>query len=379
MNHRVRTAAFSTIIILSGCTGGGGGESGPVAGVSPPPNSPPSSPPSPPSPPPAPPPAPPSPPPPAASTASGGIAWGVNGHPLVSYPGVSWEDQVRLVAETGATQYRIDVRSDHAPADLARLADIGDAHGVDILPVLTPTIDLDNTSTDEIYRRSYDFAFSFGKALGGRIPVWELGNEMENYAILQPCEMRDDGTQYPCEWGPASGDGVLHYHGERWSKVSAALDGMSDGMRAADPGAIRAMGTAGWGHTHAFDRMAQDGIEWDISVWHHYGDPDSSWAFDHLSTFGKPIWITEFNGEAETGGAVQTSDVRAKMRWYQANSQKYDIQAAHFYELLDESYWTGYESVMGLYRLEKQPNGGWALGAAKPVHQTFKAEVAGGG
>ena len=128
----------------------------------------------------------------------------------------------------------------------------------------------------------------------GEVRVWELGNELENYAIIRPCEMRMDGTKYPCEWGPAEGSGPLHYYGPRWEKVSAALKGMSDGMIAVDPTIRKAMGTAGWGHTGAFELMQRDGIQWDISVWHLYGD-DPEWAFKVLKGYGHPIWVTEFN------------------------------------------------------------------------------------
>ena len=106
--------------------------------------------------------------------------------------------------------------------------------------------------------------------------------------------MRDDGVQYNCAWGPAGGVGPLEYYGPRWRKVSAVLKGLSDGTTAVDPAIRKAMGTAGWGHLGAFARMQQDGIRWDISVWHMYGS-DPEWAFKTLAGFKRPIWVTEFN------------------------------------------------------------------------------------
>ena len=48
--------------------------------------------------------------------------------------------------------------------------------------------------------------------------------------------------------GFAGGVGPLDYFGPRWEKVSAALDGLSRGIKSVDPTARRAIGTAGWGH-----------------------------------------------------------------------------------------------------------------------------------
>src|SRR5690606_30629941 len=134
-------------------------------------------------------------------------------------------------------------------------------HGVEILPVLTPgELDLEQMSADELYKRAFDFAAEMAKRFGNDVSVFELGNEMENFAIIQPCETRDDGTQYPCEWGPAGGVGPLEYHGPRWAKVSAALKGMSEGIHSVNPAIKRAVGTAGWGHVGAFERMKADNL-----------------------------------------------------------------------------------------------------------------------
>jgi len=107
---------------------------------------------------------------------------------------------------------------------LATLVDAGKARGIEILPVITPAgMDLDKDSPQELYGKSRKLAIALGKRFKDDIRVWELGNEMETYAIIKPCEKRDDGTQYPCAWGPAGGTGALDYYGPRWVKVSAVL------------------------------------------------------------------------------------------------------------------------------------------------------------
>src|SRR5262249_44160474 len=147
----------------------------------------------------------------------------------------------------------------------------------------------------------------------------------------------------------------LEYYGPRWRKVSAVLKGLSDATTAVDPAIRKAMGTAGWGHLGAFTRMEQDGIRWDISVWHMYGE-DPEWAFKKLAGFKRPIWVTEFNhplGGQRSVAAQADGLVRAMIRLRQLQ-HAYSVEAAHVYELLDETYWApSNEASMGLVALVK--------------------------
>jgi hypothetical protein len=210
------------------------------------------------------------------------------------------------------------------------------------------------------------------------IRVWELGNELENYAIIQPCEVQDDGVQYNCAWGPAGGVGPLEYFGPRWQKSSAVLKGLSDGAMAADPTVRKAMGTAGWGHVGAFERMLQDGIRWDISVWHMYGD-DPEWAFKHLVKYGKPIWITELNHPlgSQYGEIGQAEGIGRDLRRVLDLRASYPIEAVHIYELLDEPYWApDFEAFMGLVAIDKASDGAWKPGRTKPAYDVVKRLIA---
>ena len=153
----------------------------------------------------------------------------------------------------------------------------------------------------------------------------------------RPCEKRDDGTKYPCQWGPAGGVTALEYYGPRWAKVSAVLKGLSDGMTAADPTIRKAMGTAGWGHMGAFERMQRDGIQWDISVWHIYGE-DPEWAFAKLAQFKRPIWVTEFDNPrgSQEDEQQQAAGISLMMSRLRALKDRYNVEAAYIYELMDE-------------------------------------------
>ena len=309
-----------------------------------------------------------------AMPASAGIVWGVNGHPITSYPGVSYAEQLDLLKDLGAHSYRVDV-SDLAAADrLEALLKEAKARDITILPVLTPRVDLKTASESELYNLSRDLAEGLGLRFKTDIRVWELGNEMENFAIIQPCETRDDGTVYPCEWGPAGGLAALDYYGPRWAKVSAVLRGLTDGMNRADPTIRKAMGTAGWGHLGAYERMRADGIEWDISVWHMYGE-DPEEAFKQLASYGVPIWVTEINHPkgSQDGARKQADGLIRWMKRLEELAALYPVEQAHIYELLDETYWApDFEAYMGLVELHGSTQDGWKTGGPKPAYAAVR-------
>lgn len=314
----------------------------------------------------------------ASNPAAADLMWGINGHPLTSYPGITQRQQLELVRELGTRSYRVDVvRTEQIPR-LAALTEEARSLGLTVLPILIPPVDLDSDSEDTLYRKAFSFAHAVGSALSGQIPVWELGNEMENYAIIKSCEKRDDGTIYPCEWGPAGGTGRLDYYEPRLAKVIAVLKGLSDGTRSADPGAKHAIGSAGWGHTGVYGRYRDAGLDWDITVWHMY-DHDPEWAFKIISEIGKPIWVTEFNnglGSQKDGEDGQAQGIAKTMKILQTLSKKYNIGAAYIYELSDETYWSpSYEAFMGLVKLDKAAHGGWQLGRRKAAFETVKSLI----
>lgn len=307
---------------------------------------------------------------PASPAAQADITWGANGHPLVAYRGIKPEQQLDLLKAAGLRSYRVDVTDAGELKALRILVNLARARGIDILPVITPTFDLDKLSAQDLYRKSFNLAVVLIAPLKDHVRVWELGNELENYAILKACETRDDGTQNSCFGGDAVGSDRLSYSRTRWSKVSAVLKGLSDGAKSVDPTILRAMGSAGWGHTGSFALMRDDGIDWDISVWHMYGE-DPEWAFKILKQYGHPIWVTEFNNPygSQSGEEEQADGLEKAMTRLRALSATYDIQAAHIYELLDETYWApSYEAYMGLVRIEKTANAAWQPGKPKAAY-----------
>ena len=301
----------------------------------------------------------------------------MNGHPVVNYPGVSFEQQLDYVRELGMKSYRVNVSELNQIEPLRRLVDAAAARGITILPVLTPELDLDHETPEALQHKAYDFAVALVSSFKGQMPVWELGNELENYAIVKPCDMLDNGTQYNCSWGPAGGNSALDYFGPSWSKVSAVLKGLSEGTHATDPNVRRAIGSAGWGHVGMFERLKADGIDWDISVWHMYG-ADPEWAFKLLAQYGKPIWVTEFDNPAgsEQSEERQAQGLRRAMARLSELHARYHVEAAQIYELLDEPYLgEDFEAHMGLVGLEGTKAGGWRAGERKPAFEAVKEQI----
>ncbi|MGK9287138.1 DUF4214 domain-containing protein [Sinorhizobium meliloti] len=315
-----------------------------------------------------------------AAAAAADILWGANGHPFTAYPGVAIEQQLDFLRHLGMKSYRVDISDTGKAPELAALVKEGKSRGIEILPVITPgNIDLEKDSVEELSRKSHALAVALGSRFKDDIRVWELGNEMENYAIIKPCEKRDDGSQYSCEWGLAGGVGALDYYGPRWAKVSAVLKGLSEGMMDVDPKIRKAIGTAGWGHVGAFERMKQDGIKWDISVWHMYGQ-DPEWAFKELARYGHPIWVTEFNNPlgSQRSEEQQADGLKRSMMRLRELQAQYNVEAAHIYELLDETYWApSFEAHMGLVKLTANGDGGWAVGEPKPAYASVREIILG--
>ena len=312
------------------------------------------------------------------SPAPAAFLWGANGHPFYAYPGTSIKEQFDFLADLGMKSYRVNISGMNKADELAAVVAEGKKHGIEVLPVITPG-DLDSNDPKVLYQRAFDLAVGLVSRFKDDIRIWELGNEPENPTLIKPCETRDDGTQYPCDWGTASGRDVLDYYGPRWKQASAILKGLSDGTISVDPTILKAMGTAGWGHIGAFERMKNDGIRWDISVWHIYGQ-DPEWAFERLAEYGHPIWVTEFNNPygSQRGDEEQANGLKSMMTRLKELAPTYKVGAAFVYELMDEPYWApDYEAYMGLVRVVPKPGDGWRTGEPKPAYATARALIRG--
>ncbi len=305
------------------------------------------------------------------------MIWGVNGHPFTAYPNIPFARQLDDVERLGLRHYRANTRGDGSIEGMDRLLPMIERRGMSLVPMISIDVDWEHDTPQVIYRRAYELARAMGVRYRGRIPIWSLGNELETYALLRPCETRDNGEQYPCDWGVAIGQHADEYQRDRWNQVSAFLDGLSDGMKDGDPAALRVIGVAGWGRFGALDRLRQDGVEWDITDWHDYEGIDETIAA-RLAGFGKPIWITEFHvDEQGLTPQVRAERLAQRIAEYQALRARYPITGAFMYELYDEPYWGDtFEARMGLISLQEERGGFWRVGPDNPAAGAFIRAIA---
>jgi hypothetical protein len=282
-------------------------------------------------------------------TGTTGIFYGINGH--VRLPGVytntSYAVQLSQLRDLGIALYRQDVSDEGEAQMVARLAQAAKAQCVGVFVVLTPDAQ-GNPDESAAYQQGYRLGHDSAMTLKGLVQYYEVGNEYDNDAILDS----------------RSGDQPSVYDKARFVKARGAIRGMIDGVRSADPSAKIILCGLSWLH-FGFSDMLHTGTQpdgsgghpipqWNITAWHWYSDMRDITCvgvrapggvclgvdvLQHLkSTYGKPIWITEFgvrpdNTEDDAGTFLVGKNA---LGGFVENAQKYDIQSVELYELYDD-------------------------------------------
>jgi hypothetical protein len=314
---------------------------------------------------------------------------GINGHPLTQAvysdsDGVSFDEQLEQVHNSGAQWYRFDVEAPSGGANFTQmdaLVSKAQAHGVHLLPVVFSSTDRAHDSTSTIYTKSYNGAFNIVSRYKSSIHVWELSNEEDVYS------------------GSRSGEQVTDYDPQKYAIVAAALRGLADGVRAADGDALRVIDFAGWLHTGFFQRLEDDRIPYDIVGVHWYQEmgeitcpgqslpcPASLQHFNVLQrlqtiTKGKPMWMTETNytplatNSVEMNVSRKESYLTSVLRTYVNSPAVYPFQTVMVYELLDEpNLRSGVtQTQMGLFSVSPSTQRKYVLGAPKPEYQVLRS------
>jgi len=286
-----------------------------------------------------------------------GIMWGINGHPyggLSGGPYSSIDQQIQLMATMGIKHYRVDFyTADNASFTLVQsLLDSAKAYNITITPVLIPA-----TGANE--QASYNTAYALGQAYAAKFPgilAFELGNE-ENNSVLDPSGDHSNASDFTSASGYAA--------------VRGKLRGLLDGVRAGNAKARGALGISGGCNVGFLQALYNDGLRWDITVAHPYdswGDPENlTLTYDHsqangscaksnmmaaLASFGKPLWLTEFNYTPAVTANDKTAmgtGLQTMMKRFTSMAQKYDIEAVDVYEMFDEPAASGNEAYFGIF------------------------------
>lgn len=262
--------------------------------------------------------------------------WGINTH---RQDILSTEQQLDVAQTMGLTSLRVDVY-DASPETMAWLSSLiaeGSSRGISILPVIVPSA---AAATSEAAFRAWGLAT--GSALAAAFPslTWEAGNELDTYVIKT-------GT---------TGENPSDYDDTLYSIVRGAITGLYDGIHQADPTAKVAVGITGI-HFGFLQRLADDGVDWDITSEHYYSAPGATdiatgadLLFSNLARFDRPILMTEFNQQQGSllSEDAQTDTLLSMMDAMKSLASRYDIIGAYIYELLDEPRLDPSEAHYGL-------------------------------
>lgn len=317
------------------------------------------------------------------------IEFGLNGHPFtqIVFKDVNIKTQLDLVKEIGAKWYRVDVKGDALyPQRISELKELvveAKKRGLKVLPIIFPPVALN--SEDNLVK-IYNISFMYSKNLVSKfkndINVWELNNELDNYALLRKGELTYLG--HLLKYGVPDGINSKDYDIMRTKKVMALLKGLSDGVCSADPGAKRII-NAGWIHWGIFEHIVENNIGFEIIGWHWYSDMGDIAnikgkinLLDNLKKYNRPIWITETNRRGgsygSNGNNEQAKYLENSLFSYIAYSKKYPIEKVFIYELLDDPP-LGHnnpEAYYGLLEVQRNMLGKWEIKSKKHSFNAVK-------
>lgn len=272
------------------------------------------------------------------------VIWGAVGHNerpqlggFYPYNRVSINDQMTLLTNAGMRAYRAGCEIFSCQA----LATYAQAHNMIFLRSIEWRPDASKNEIEN-YKIGYDYALQEGKKYKGSISYYEASNELDNWV----------GMSY-------DGASKSQYNSDKYQKARGFIKGLVDGLHAADATIKVVVDDAGWCHYGFLKALWDDGVRWDITGIHFYASQgtlervycnSANIAAIHAS-FGKPIWITEFNSDS----AAKSENPEEMAKWLvetmkniRAIAPKYNIQAAFVYELFDEKNLKGMESNFGL-------------------------------
>ncbi len=316
------------------------------------------------------------------------VQWGINGHPLTQegYWQVPLDDQLDLVKDSGATWYRISFGFDAYRANTARFEELlakAEKRNLKLLPVLMPPKGFygDSKPLAQIKEESAAFGKEMASRYKGRITHWELGNELDTFAMIKKGEKNRAGKEWKWDGAP---DGKIpdDYETNRYERCREFFKSLQQGIKEADPKALTMIDTAGWLHYGFLQRLKEDGVnDYDILAWHWYSEmgPIIAASKDKIDVikllkdgFGKPIWLTEIN--RRDGSKKGKEDAQAEyISGPIADLSKHpDINAVFLYELLDEPYFgESGESDYGIANISKE-SGKWKITGMKPSFDAFR-------
>lgn len=259
-----------------------------------------------------------------------GVMWGVG--TLVPDSPMSVADQITAVQDLGLKSIRVWCSGNgyHNPGNIVPAA---------LAAGITPVVLIEAPPTkgageDANYQNGMSAAQTCVQQTGvGANVVYEPGNEVDN-------------------WVGMSGDGsdISQYDRNNYLDARGMIRGMIDGIKGLNSAAKVEVHNAGWCHYGFLKGLWADGVRWDITGEHWYGDQGDLLKagcqngvniLDLLHTsFGKPIVISENNVNANTTIGAFTkqqmaSYFQAEMPELDGVAKQYDLESVDIFFLQD--------------------------------------------
>jgi hypothetical protein len=273
---------------------------------------------------------------------TGSIFYGINGHNTANGPyDISVPElQLSQLKNLGVTLYRNNVNNVDDAIKLSNMAQMMQASGVTVYPVILMTV-FEAANEDDAYQSAYTAAQEIVRVQ--RYSYYEVTNELAAQ----------------CLTGNVDGVRSTDFDNQRFQIARGVIRGMIAGIKSVDPHGKIVIGGNTWMH-YGFDVMLANGtqpdgtsghpvVTWDVTAWHWYseqgdirhtcGGTGCYNVIGTLASFGKPIWINEvgmrpwFAGTAEeSGGYLANGMIGALL----AIAPQYNIQSLQVYQLYDD-------------------------------------------
>lgn len=281
---------------------------------------------------------------------------------------VAIDDQIKFAKEIGLNSLRANWEDNDDVVDY--LVDKAVENNLQLTIVLE-----DKTLTDFFnqanFQRGYEFALKIAVRYKGRVPFYQLGNEASG-AVIKP---------------GAHGSSINDYDAAKYGVYLQWLKGLSQGVHDGDP-AARKIVSANWKGIGIFEKLAIDGLHFDIVGWNWYSEmgdifnrnfeemkktiniPQYMWEKYH-----KDVWLTEANKQEGTfDGNFKKQEDFIRGFGPAAYGSSY-IKGFFFHELVDQASKQGiHQGHWGLVKVKEQGDG-WAFSDKKPGYYAYRDVV----
>ncbi len=225
-----------------------------------------------------------------------------------------------------------------------------------------------------LYQKGFDCAKELAGNFAGKVAYYQIANEISGATMaLSDADQPFFGNKI----------GNAKFSEKKYQPLETWMKGAYDAIRQFDPKAKIAV-SGHWILISVFDRLIQDGIDFDAIGWNWYSEDDDIRAWnidgkkydvlgDYLATYGKEIWLSETNRPAGDFDGNSKEQAKGIYKTIKKVYESGKVSGVFVFKLTDSSN-IGRDKneidSMGLARIlqnnQKNSNGYfWELGASK--------------